>query len=277
MGIFDFLRGKKAGNGAGAGQDQADGDHITRHCFVLCKDAQAPDPGRASRIVARVFGPGYSALVQDGSIVTVGRGDDAVGMLAHMPLPIPEGEAERYAEGNVLWPDGEAEVAEHTSHVIVTNICGGEQSALDSAIEVSRLALVALELFNGLGVYWGNGNVCHSRSIFEGFCEDMSEHHVPVAMWLRLQPVAISEGEIGLYTLGMQQFGLMDLEVERCRLPLGELVQFVSGVAQYLVQNGPVIKDGDTVGGSETERIKVHHRPSLSQPPRPVYKIVLES
>ena len=48
---------------------------------------------------------------------------------------------------------------------------------------VTRLALVALKVFDGLGVYWGNACVCNSREVFEDFCGDVSEEHVPVPMW----------------------------------------------------------------------------------------------
>jgi len=43
---------------------------------------------------------------------------------------------------------------------------------------VSRLALVALGVFDGIGVYWGNASVCNAREIFEEFCGDISEEHV---------------------------------------------------------------------------------------------------
>ena len=35
---------------------------------------------------------------------------------------------------------------------------------------MSRLALVALDVFDGIGVYWGNASVCNWRETFEGFC-----------------------------------------------------------------------------------------------------------
>jgi len=270
MGIFNFWKGKKAEQGQGK-------DHITHHCFVLCKEPQSFDEPTAQRAAAKVFGPACSVEVQDGKMVTIAQGSDSIGVLGLIPRPIPNGEAEHIAQGNPLWPDGPAEVAWHTSHVIIMNLRGPAQTAVESALELSRLALVALELFDGIGVYWGNGSVCHSRNVFEQFCEGRSETHLPVAMWIRLQPVAVSPNELGLYTLGMNQFGLMDLEVERCTWPLHELFGLVEGVATYLVMNGPVIRDGETVGQSAAQRILVRQRKSLSQPKRTVYKLVFDA
>lgn len=271
MPFFDRFRKRKAE----AASSKA--DHATRHCFVLCKTAVPDDLSAAQRVVTEVFGPRYSAEHDEKNIVTVSCGDDTVGFLAHLPIAIPEGEAEENADRNFLWPDGRKEAATHQSHVIVTNVGAGDQSPIQSALAVSRLALVALKLFDGIGVYWGNASVCNSRAVFEDFCEDMSEEHVPVPVWLRFQLVGASDKGIGLYTLGMQQFGLMDIEVDRCKMDVGDLFEFVSNIAHYLIQSGPVIADGNTVGGTEEERILVRHRPSMIDKTRKVYKIVFES
>lgn len=248
----------------------------TRHCFVLCRDLEVYDFSDLEDAVRRVFGPGYSADGPENNIITISRGEETVGFLAHMPAPIPDGEAEDNADRNFLWPNGKEEAGAHRSHVIVTNFGGEEQSPIQSALVVSRLALVALEVFDGIGVYWGNASVCNSRQLFEDFCEDMSEEHVPVPVWLRFQFIRASDEEIGIYTLGMQQFGLMDIEVDRCPWDGEELFEFVSNIAHYLIQSGPVIADGNTVGGDEEQRILVRHRPSLVDEDRLVYKIVFD-
>lgn len=270
MSFFDRFRKKKADIAPAKSE-------ITRHCFVLCKTALPQDLSNASNVVSDVLGAGFSAEYDDQNIVTVMYGNEPIGFLAHMPIAIPHGEAEENADRNILWPDGRKEASAHCSHVIVTNIGGGDQSPIQSAIRVSQLALVALRLFDGIGVYWGSASVCNSREAFEEFCQDMSDEHVPVAVWLRFQPVRASDGNIGMYTLGMRQFNLMEIEVDRSTVNVGDLFEFVSNLAHYLIQCGSVIADGNTVGGSPDERILVRHRPSMIEKTRNVYKIVFES
>lgn len=276
MGLFDFFRKKKPAVGSDAEPGGSEANHATRHCFVLCRTAEPGDLSHAGEVVAQVFGRGHSAEVDARNVVTVTRGESIVGFLAHVPAPIPDGEAEGNADGNFLWPNGRDEAAKHRSHVIVTNLGAGDQTPVQSAIAVSRLALVALKLFDGIGVYWGNASVCNSRDVFEGFCEDLSEEHIPVPVWLRFQLVRASDDEIGLYTLGMGQFGLMDIEVDRCIMNPQDLFEFVVNIAHYLIQSGPVIADGNTVGGSEDERVVVRHLPSRIDQQRQVYKIVFD-
>jgi hypothetical protein len=268
MSILDFFRRKKPTAG------RPGGDMVTRHCFVLCRAAEPGDMAQASDLVAEVFGSGYSVDCSDEGVLTVNRGSETIGFLAHMPAPVPAGEAEVNADHNFLWPNGREEAAAHLSHVIVTSMGGSDKSRIQLAITVSRLALVALKLFDGIGVYWGNASVSNSREVFESFCEDMSEESVPVPVWLRFQLVRQSDTEIGLYTLGMQQFDLMELEIDRCQMEVRDLFEFVSNIAHYLIQSGPVIADGNTVGGSEEEKILVRHRPSMIDKGRTVYKIV---
>jgi hypothetical protein len=270
MPFFDRFRKNKPDKASKA-------DHATCHCFVLCSTVAPHDLSSVASIVSDVFGAGYSADYDEKNIVTVARGDETIGFLAHMPAAIPGGEAEENADGNFLWPEGREEVSSHRAHVIVTNIGVGEQSPIQSAIAVSRLALVALRLFDGIGVYWGSASVCNSRAVFEVFCQDMSDEHVPVPVWLRFQLVRASAGGIGMYTLGMCQFDLMDIEVDRCTMGVSDLFEFVSNIAHYLIQSGPVIADGNTVGGTAEERILVHHRPSMIDKKKTVYQIVFEA
>ncbi|HEV3309075.1 MAG TPA: DUF4261 domain-containing protein [Chloroflexota bacterium] len=266
MGLFDIFRKKKPA-----------AERATRHCFVLCGTAEPGDLSHVDEVVAGVFGHDYSADTSNQNIIAVNHGERTVGFLAHMPAPVPNREAEENAAGNFLWPNGRDEVSKHRSHVIVTSIGGADDlTPVQSALVVSRLALVALKLFDGIGVYWGNACVSNSRGVFEDFCENISEEHVPVPVWLRFQAVRASDGEIGLYTLGMPQFGLMDIEVDRCRMDAQALFEYVCNIAHYLIQRGPVIADGNTVGGSETERILVRHLPSMIDKGRLVYKIVFE-
>lgn len=270
MPFFDHFRKKQVAAAA------AKAGHATRHCFVLCKTALPDDLSIASRVVSEVFGAGCSAECDDNN-VTVTQGNKTIGLLVHTPSAIPNGEAEQHAAGNFLWPNGREEAASHRSHVIVSKVGGGDQSPIQSAIAVSQLALVALKLFDGIGVYWGNACVCNSRTVFEDFCQDMCEEHVPVPVWLRFQLFRASDDGIGLYTLGMRQFDLMDIEVDRCTMHVGDLFDCVSNVAHYLIQRGPVILDGNTVGGRDGERILVRHRPSMIEKTKTVYKIIFES
>jgi hypothetical protein len=47
----------------------------------------------------------------------------------------------------------------------------------------------------------------------------------------------------------------------------------VAGLSAYLIEHGDVIKDGDTFGGSEAERITVRHATSVHIPGMQILRI----
>jgi hypothetical protein len=245
-------------------------------CFVLCDHQAKVDSKSADEIVKRHLGPDYSVDASDEAILSVNKGKDVIGFLALMPAPIPNEEAENNAEDNFLWPNGREEAAKHTCHVIVTIAGSGDYSPTQAVIAIARLALIALELFDGIGVYWGHGSVCNNRETFENFCEEMSEEHIPLPAVVRFQFVSTSDDEHGLYTLGLNQFGLMEIEVDHATMELSDLFEYVCNVAHYLVLSGPVISDGNTIGSDEDEQIVVRHQPSMIDKSRKVYKILFE-
>lgn len=42
-----------------------------------------------------------------------------------------------------------------------------------------------------------------------------------------------------------------------------EIFSFMYNIIAYLLENGPVIKDGDTIGGDENQKIKVRYGKSM--------------
>lgn len=65
----------------------------------------------------------------------------------------------------------------------------------------------------------------------------------------------------------------MEIEAKRVRMDSEELYSKVYDLAHYLLVNGPVVADGDTVGSSDSERIKVRFKPSIWDSSMQVYRL----
>jgi hypothetical protein len=192
--------------------------------------------------------------------------------LSFMPAKIPYEEAERNTDGNLFWPNAREELKPYATHVIA-GVLQGPDDAVEGSLLVSRLARSAVKAFDGIGVYWGNGAITHSRKVFLGLLEDGSREDPPLHLWIRFQAHRTEGDAVGFYTYGMEQFGLMEIEVESCDWDPLELTDLIYNIANYLIDNGPVINDGDTVGGDENERISVTHAASLHDPDTKVYRV----
>ena len=63
-------------------------------------------------------------------------------------------------------------------------------------------------------------------------------------------------------TSGLSVFAGREIEVESASLDLATAVQRAANLAVYLVENGTMVRDGDTIGSTEAERIIVRQATS---------------
>jgi hypothetical protein len=83
----------------------------------------------------------------------------------------------------------------------------------------------------------------------------------PFMLWIDIVPFR-SEGAFGAVTNGLAAFAGREIEFETDQPDLHDVLTKVGGLAAYLIEHGPVLRDGDTFGASESERITVRHATS---------------
>ncbi|WIW44632.1 DUF4261 domain-containing protein [Bradyrhizobium sp. 62B] len=71
-----------------------------------------------------------------------------------------------------------------------------------------------------------------------------------------------SGAKIGAVTIGLSAFVDREIEFVTAKLTLSGLFDKVAGLSAYLIEHGSVVKDGDTIGASASERIQVRYRNS---------------
>lgn len=244
--------------------------------MVLSRASAPPANKQVVKSLGREFGESARITESKGGVWMLELEGTIHAFLSYIPAPIPEQEAESAAAGNVLWPGGEKEAAKHRSHIIV-GLLGPQPSQPAAMLTLSRLAGCVLKTFNGIGVYWGSGQVAHSRRTFLEILEDASLDSLPLHLWIRFQLFENADNSIGLYTCGLEQFGLMNIEVDRCPWQPVRLLEFIYDLSHYLVDNGPVLGDGDTIGEDELQRIRVKHQSGMHNKKIKVYKILMET
>ncbi len=198
--------------------------------------------------------------------------------LAQTLVPMPMDEAVDGASASPYWPDGGEEAATHQSHLIVSCV-GGTGDSVGMALELTQAVRAALALAGdrALGVLWGHGPAATNAKLFLKLTGDASREALPLMVWIRFQMVLTQDSpNRGLYTLGLSEFGLMEIEIPPCETPYEEVYDMAFGISQYLVSAGPVIADGDTIGGTPEQRIRVTYGPSMLDEDRAVYRIDLK-
>jgi hypothetical protein len=225
--------------------------------MVMCRD----DVELSGSDIQRELGARWPELAaateleeHDGTIgLRVGASDVVLGK---MPGPVPWSDLEGACSASILWPNASDEVPQHKVHWIVT--VRAEVHPLQLALLLTQASAAAMAACPGaLGVYWVNARMVIPKGIFIDFAERVLPLGPPLDIWVDFRIGRDTEKTTSGYTSGMAALGHMELEAELSPEPPGELRQRFSALARYLLENGPVIKDGDTIGEDEHERIRV--------------------
>jgi Domain of unknown function (DUF4261) len=200
--------------------------------------------------------PGFPMiLVADGAMIT--------GMRIDAPYPAPLSSVAQFA---YWWPNAATEAARSTSHVLV--VCNWPKySRLNAHVRHLILVRELVEQLPVIGVLWGSALVQADR--FKGEFAHMQQNNVvPFSLWVLIQFSKQPNGNTLISTLGMRDFEQMEIETESA-LPFGQTFDLVRKFGSYILVNGPVVKDGETMGLTAEQRIKVRHvrsfRPDVNE------------
>lgn len=195
-------------------------------------------------------------------------GDVAVVMAIDQPIPAAP---EIWDRATFTWPKAREAASRHRAHLIVSTM--GEVS-FNTVRTVTALAGAALDCTPAAtAVVWGSilaRSAAYwkeqSRAAFAAYPD------YPNLLWVDILPVRIGDGT-GAITVGLERFIEREIEFHAGRLSQSEVISKIDGLATYLIENGLVIKDGDTVGQSRDERILVRHRYSELYRGLPVLRV----
>lgn len=203
--------------------------------------------------------------------------DGAQVLCALMPAPIPPHELVPMLETSPYWTEGEARIAEHQAHFLVTAITDQPVEKKQLALTLSRAISAVLKATPAaFAVYWGAGSVVTPKKVFCDFADEATIDLLPLYAWIDFRCFPV-EGGCGVFTHGMGSLGFMEIEVTRSTLPPEDTVGFVYNVAHYLLDRGPVLQHGNTIGMSATQKIKVTHVKGAFLDDAKVYHLALGS
>ena len=196
-------------------------------------------------------------------------GDELVVVMS-MPAPIPQDQG-LWARAATTWPESKAVAARHRGHLIVSALGRSQQPLAAARVTTAVIGALIATMPECCGVVWA-GQVARpadlwldaSRSSFAAFPD------YPFTLWVDILPFRAG-AKIGAVTMGLSAFVSREIEFVTGKLALSALFDKVAGLAVYLIEHGNVVKDGDTIGASERERIQVRHKTSDAFDGLPVF------
>lgn len=219
-----------------------------------------PDLPAAARIEDDGEGEADKDAEESDTILSFSLGEDMI-FAALMPAPIPWSELEGPCATSILWENAEEELKPSTAHLIVT-VMSQTEEPFDVAVTLTQAtAAIASSMSQAIGIYWGNATLVVPTDLFMDMAAGLLPEP-PIPIWIDLRVGSNDSGGMAGFTQGMTALGHMDFETEDSPDSVGELRERFFGLASYVIENGPVIKDGDTIGHEGEERVRVIYSPS---------------
>lgn len=195
--------------------------------------------------------------------------DGAAVIVRLIASPLPKGQIDDLCGSAWYWKEACEATAKHQAQAVV-GVMGTGLDKLDARLLLTD-AVVAMMDNNAIASYWLSS--LQSRDAFVRQATPMSRDSPPVWLWVNFRISNDIEKGFSLSTSGMDQFDLREIEAKDINRPGKDVFSLLHGMAQYLISNGPVIKDGETIGDSPGEKIQVRQGPSYWRDGLTVYRV----
>lgn len=212
----------------------------------------------------RVAGKAVSDIVRDkGGVFSFDVGDEFLA-LVHIKAPYPADDLEGPIATSWMWPREPPieNVKQHRSHLLVT-MTGGAADPVRRRLTLTAVTALAAKQSGVMAVYWGDARLVIFPPLFVNMAEEMnSPQEPPLYLWVDLRAFRNEDGTTGLFTTGLAPLGHMEIEIPSINMEIGELREWLLNIMHYLLENGPVLMDGQTIGMSAEQQIRIQHCPS---------------
>jgi hypothetical protein len=188
------------------------------------------------------------------------RCDGELITLMNVAAPLPKEPTEEiWVRAAKTWPEATAVLLGHQAHLIVATV-DKVQPPLRQARLVTAVVGGALDIVPGCSAVMWACRVVRQAALWkdQSRAAYAAYPNYPTLLWIDIVPIRSSSG-IDAVTIGLSSFIDREIEFEVGRLDPSDVLRKVAGLATHLIEHGNVIKDGDTFGTSDAERIRVRH------------------
>lgn len=202
------------------------------------------------------------------------------------PFAYPGG-LERAIQQSWSWPEAKAAVGQHRAFIRVrssyvfgseadTRVMPDDYSAAPELLFVTKVASKLLAMPEALCYFNPNGERLFPLALVTGLLQRTeSEAVLPLELWSNIRLFNLGGQWSLMDTVGMSQLDVPDHEAcfQTDAYSLQEVDNFLYNAASYVLQNGPVIGDGDTMDGPGHLRWQgATFENGISDPPREVIR-----
>lgn len=184
------------------------------------------------------------AFYENGMMVTIG----------FMDIPVPDGEAEYWANSNFMTREKSLEIAKnHKAHLIVA-VMGQDSTPVETGMLFVKIVSACLKAPNALGVY--DCGTVWLKEIFIQSAMVMKEGKLPLMDFFFIGLYQDDKG-VSSWSNGLRSFGREELEIIASRHSPSEVYDMMFSICAYVIQEGAVLRDGETLGFTKRQKLPI--------------------
>ncbi len=201
--------------------------------------------------------------------------EGAIIALALMPAPYPEADLDGPISTTWMWPKNSPIqiVKRHRSFLLITMTLG-MGNPVERRLVATAVTALAAEQPGVVAVYWPEGTLIHYPPLFVEMSKEMQSPELPpLYLWVDLRAGLNEDGTTALFTTGLTPLGHKEIEIPRIDMEVGEVREWLISIIYYLLEKGPILLDGQTIGMSADHQVKIRHLPSKFGHPGKVIRL----
>jgi hypothetical protein len=207
--------------------------------------------------------------------------NDSTYAVMYVSQPIPKNTCDVALQTSHGLQNGDQIVKEHEAHLIISPLNGTDSQlrAIFSALGVMTLAELLAQKASPLGFFWSNSEILADNQQFSHHVKSAGDaigafnqkvpnalYGLPATFWAGLRMISPDrKTKFGAVTKGLDALTGFEIQIEPFQCKPAEAAKHLFGMVAYILANGQVFKEGNTIGIEQNRSFKMHFVPAKGQ------------
>ncbi|MCS6928181.1 MAG: DUF4261 domain-containing protein [Saprospiraceae bacterium] len=226
----------------------------TVSAVVLLREAKVPDFRALLPVLRKDWNLQIDSFSLTDKKLTAYSGGLSI-VLQYVSYPVAAAEIAAVLEGAWLWGTAREEVPRHQAQLTIA-VLGKGQTPLNTYQTYTRVAAAVLENTRAYGIYLPRHYLLLPRGFFLEAARQMEQDELPLYCWIYFGMFQL-DGLSCAYTYGLDDFGMLDLEIVRTPRSLAEAHAILYDAVRDALKTGKPWQEGAILESLDGERFRL--------------------
>lgn len=182
--------------------------------------------------------------------------DNMLATIGLIPAPVPDDEAVHNAETNFRWKEAVEVAKSHRAHLVVA-VLSQDKPMMEAGTLLVKLGAACLKQQHAIAI--NTAGTVMEPNVYKEYAKDaIADGMFPILDLIFFGIYSNDNGKtISGYTFGLQNFDKDEIEVLDSQHSAPEVFEFLIDIASYVVEADAVLKNGETIGFSEEQKLPI--------------------